>query len=112
MTSMVELVGAASENSSQISRIADSISRMAGRTDVLSLNASIEAARAGEHGRGFAVVAEEVRELAGGSRSLAQDIAEQVESGDPAGRAGRGDGPRGQRARCRRSRPAWPKPTS
>ena len=47
MTSMVELVGAISENSSQISRIADAISRIASQTNMLSLNAEIEETRFG-----------------------------------------------------------------
>lgn len=46
------------------------IEGIAGKTNLLSLNASIEAARAGEAGRGFAVVAGEIRVLADSTKEL------------------------------------------
>jgi methyl-accepting chemotaxis protein len=88
MGRMVEGSVAISENSSQVSQIAEAISRIASQTNMLALNAAIEAARAGEHGKGFAVVAEEVRKLAENSGSLAQEIASLVQHATEA--AGRG----------------------
>ena len=85
---MVEGSVAISENSTQVSQIAEAISRIASQTNMLALNAAIEAARAGEHGKGFAVVAEEVRKLAENSGSLAQEIASLVQHATEA--AGRG----------------------
>ncbi len=67
------------ENSKQVDRIAnltEDILGIASQTNLLALNASIEAARAGEVGKGFAVVAEEIRILAGRSRTIANDIQE------------------------------------
>jgi methyl-accepting chemotaxis protein len=78
MERLVHVVTSISENSAQVSRITESISRIANQTNMLSLNAAIEAARAGEHGRGFSVVAEEVGKLAQNTRSLTEDITTQV----------------------------------
>lgn len=58
----------------KINELASEILNIAGKTNLLSLNASIEAARAGEAGRGFAVVAGEIGTLADTSRNMASSI--------------------------------------
>ncbi|AOO60984.1 methyl-accepting chemotaxis protein [Bacillus velezensis] len=72
------------EHAAGISMMAQTVSDIAGQTNLLSLNAAIEAARAGEAGKGFAVVAEEIRKLADGSaKATAQifDMVKQIEDG-------------------------------
>ncbi len=60
--------------SEEISNFVETVTSIADQTNLLALNAAIEAARAGEAGKGFAVVAEEVRKLAGESRTAAERI--------------------------------------
>jgi ligand-binding sensor protein len=62
------------KTSQQINTILDLIKSIAGKTNMLGLNAAIEAARAGEAGRGFGVVASEIRSLSESSKDTAIQI--------------------------------------
>ncbi|ABA87292.1 methyl-accepting chemotaxis sensory transducer, class 44H [Syntrophotalea carbinolica DSM 2380] len=62
----------------KIGKVADFITVLSQKTNLLALNASIEAARAGEQGRGFTVVAEEICKLADSSERAMAEITEMI----------------------------------
>lgn len=68
---LVEKLGKKSE---EVTGIVKVIRDIAGKTNMLALNASIEAARAGDAGKGFAVVANEIRNLAEQTRDASKNI--------------------------------------
>ena len=68
-----------------IDKVITTITKVANRTNLLSLNAAIEAEKAGEKAGGFSVVALEMRRLADQTAVAALDIERQI-SRDAAGR--------------------------
>ena len=66
------------EKTSNIDKIITAITKVANRTNLLSLNAAIEAEKAGEKAGGFSVVAVEMRRLADQTAVAALDIEKQI----------------------------------
>ncbi|MCL4394318.1 MAG: methyl-accepting chemotaxis protein [Chloroflexi bacterium] len=71
---IAENILALSEKTQQIGDIIDTVSDIAGQSNILALNAAIEAAQAGEAGKGFRVVADQVRSLSQQSRQAATQV--------------------------------------
>lgn len=73
-----DIVAALSEAADRIDTVIGLIAQIAGKTNMLALNASIEAARAGEAGKAFDVVAVEVKHLADQTSRATEDIERQI----------------------------------
>lgn len=76
------------ERGGAVTGLLDAMTRVATRTNLLSINAQIESEKAGEAGRGFAVVAREISTLADAAASSALDIEEHLASMRQAVQAG------------------------
>lgn len=73
-TSITEKLAEINERANSIEGIVATITKVADRTNLLSLNAAIEAEKAGKFGQGFSVVAAEIRRLADQTSVAALEI--------------------------------------
>lgn len=73
-----QVVRALDEAAERIGTVVSLIGQIAGKTNMLALNASIEAARAGEAGKAFEVVAAEVKALASQTERMTEEVEGQV----------------------------------
>lgn len=71
---IIEKLASINEQAVSIVYIVTTITKVADRTNLLSLNAAIEAEKAGEFGQGFSVVADEIRRLADQTSVAALEI--------------------------------------
>jgi len=71
---VMNAINETNKTSLKINEIANVISDIASKTNLLSMNASIEAAHAGEYGKGFSVVADEIRKLSSNTSNSAKGI--------------------------------------
>ncbi len=76
--SISEKLASINARASTIGGVVTTITKVADRTNLLSLNAAIEAEKAGEYGQGFAVVAREIRRLADQTAIATLDIERMV----------------------------------
>jgi methyl-accepting chemotaxis protein WspA len=77
---IIEKLASINEQAISIVYIVTTITKVADRTNLLSLNAAIEAEKAGEFGQGFSVVADEIRRLADQTSVAALEIENMISS--------------------------------
>lgn len=71
---IAERLATIDERSKRITQVVTTITQVADRTNILSINAAVEAEKAGKSGAGFIVIAREIRRLADETASGTLDI--------------------------------------
>lgn len=77
--SLVQKLNTINKRTANISRVITTISNIADRTNLISLNAAIEAEKAGDAGIGFKVIADEIKRLSENTFNSLSEIGEIIE---------------------------------